>query len=89
VLGRVHEHNVVIVCLPTGVYGTNAAARVANDMLRTFSGLRFGLMVGIRGGIFNLHKGLDVRLRDVIISQPDKTFGGMVQYDLRKNLGEE
>lgn len=89
VLGRVHDHNVVIACLPAGVYGTNAAARVANDMLRTFSGLRFGLMVGIGGGIPNLPKGLDVRLGDVVISQPDKTFGGVVQYDLRKNLGEE
>ena len=88
VLGRVHEHNVVIACFPAGVYGTNAAARVANDMLRTFTGLRFGLMVGIGGGIPNLPKGLDIRLGDVVISQPDKTFGGVVQYDLRKNLGE-
>jgi len=49
--GRVHEHNVVIAYLPAGVYGTNTVARVANDILRTFSGLRFGLMVGIGGGI--------------------------------------
>ena len=40
VLGRVHEHNVVIACLPAGVYGTHATLRVANDRLRTFSGLR-------------------------------------------------
>jgi len=53
VVGRVHEHDVVIACLPAGVYGMNAAARVANDMLRTFPGLRFGLMVGIGGGIPN------------------------------------
>jgi nucleoside phosphorylase len=89
VVGRIHEHDVVIACLPAGVYGTNAAARVANDMLRTFTGLRFGLMVGIGGGIPNLSKGLDIRLGDVVISQPDKIFGGVVQYDLRKNLGEE
>ncbi|KAK5071394.1 hypothetical protein LTR70_010588 [Exophiala xenobiotica] len=75
VVGRIHDHNVVIACLPAGVYGTNAAARVANDMLRTFTGLRFGLMVGIGGGIPNLHKGLDIRLGDVVISQPDETFG--------------
>ncbi|KAK5202666.1 hypothetical protein LTR41_011587 [Exophiala xenobiotica] len=61
---------------------------MANDMLRTFTGLRFGLMVGIGGGIPNLSKGLDIRLGDVVISQPDKTYGGVVQYDLRKNLGE-
>ncbi|KAK5216914.1 hypothetical protein LTR47_011919 [Exophiala xenobiotica] len=77
VLGRIHKHNVVIASLPAGVYGTNAAARVANDMLRTFTGLRFGLMVGIGGGIPNLSKDLDIRLGDVVMSQPDKTFGGL------------
>src|SRR5271163_1143262 len=55
VLGRVHTHNVVIACLPAQVYGNNAAAIVAN-MWRTFTGLRFGLMVGIGGGISNLEK---------------------------------
>jgi nucleoside phosphorylase len=79
VLGRVHEHNVVIACLPAGVYGTVSAARVARDMVRTFTGLRFGLMVGIGGGIPNLQKGLDICLGDVVISQPDKTYGGVVQ----------
>lgn len=88
VLGRVHSHNVVIACLPAGIYGTNAAARVANDMLRTFRGLRVGLMVGIGGGIPDLDKGLDIRLGDVVISQPDKTFGGVVQYDFGSNRGE-
>jgi hypothetical protein len=47
-LGRVHEHNVVMACLPAGMYGTNSAATVANNMLRTFTGIRFGLMVGYR-----------------------------------------
>ena len=47
VLGRIGQHNVVIACLPAGVYGTNAAATVARDMLGTFTGLRFGLLVGI------------------------------------------
>ena len=71
VLGRIHEHNVVIACLPAGVYGTVSAARLATDMARTFGGLRFGLMVGIGGGIPNLQKHQDVRLGDVVISQPD------------------
>ncbi|KAK5053936.1 hypothetical protein LTR84_001898 [Exophiala bonariae] len=88
VLGRVHRHNVVIACLPAGIYGTNAAARVANDMLRTFQGLRIGLMVGIGGGIPDLEKGIDIRLGDVVISQPDKTSGGVIQYDLGSNQGE-
>src|SRR5436853_125176 len=62
VLGRVGKHNVVMACLPVGVYGTNAAATVANNMLRTFTGLRFSLMVGIGGGIPNLEKDVDIRL---------------------------
>jgi len=82
------QHNVVIACLPAGAYGTNAAATVAKDMLRTFICLRFGLLVGIRGGIPNLKDGRDIRLGDIVVSQPVDTFGGVVQYDLGKNLGE-
>jgi nucleoside phosphorylase len=89
VLGRIHGHNVVIACLPAGVYGTVSAATVANNMLRTFPGIRFGLMVGIGGGIPNSYKGVDIRLGDVVVSQPDGTHGGVVQYDLRKNLGDD
>jgi len=85
VLGRIYNHNVVIACLPAGVDGNNAAATVAANMLRTFSSLRFGLMVGIGGGIPNIDKGVDVRLGDVVVSQPDKTHGGVVQYDKYKN----
>lgn len=88
-LGRVYEHNVVIACLPAGVYGTNAAATVASNMLRTFPEIRFDLMVGIGGGIPNLAKEIDIRLGDVVVSQPDGTYGGVVQYDLGKNLGKE
>src|SRR5436309_16072993 len=48
-------------------------------------GLRFELMVGIGGGIPNLDKGVDIRLGDVVVSQPDKTHGGVVQYDIGKS----
>ena len=50
-LGRVEVHNVVLACLPAGVTGTISAARVATQMLSTFKRLRFGLMVGIGGGV--------------------------------------
>lgn len=83
-----HGHNVVVACLPAGVYGTVSAATVANNMLRTFTGIRFGLMVGIGGGIPRHDQGVDIRLGDVVVSQPDGTHGGVVQYDLRKNLGD-
>ncbi|KAK5188752.1 hypothetical protein LTR96_011793 [Exophiala xenobiotica] len=56
-------------------------------MLRTFPAIRFDLMVGVGGGIPNLNKGVDIRLGDVVVSQPDSAHGGVVQYDLRKNLG--
>jgi hypothetical protein len=86
VLGHVHSHNVVIACLPAGWMAPNAAAIVAANILRTLKGLRFRLMVGIGGGILNLDKGVDIRLGDVVVSQPDKTHGGVAQYDKGKSL---
>ncbi|KAK5060030.1 hypothetical protein LTR84_009914 [Exophiala bonariae] len=87
VLGRIHGHNTVIACLPAGVYGTVSAAGVALNMLRTFKGIRFGFLVGIGGGIPHSTQRGDIRLGDVVVSQPDGIHGGVVQYDLRKNLG--
>jgi hypothetical protein len=57
------------------------AAAVVEDMLRTFKSLRFGLMVGIGGGIPCPEKDIDIRLGDVqvVISQPSGTNGGVVQ----------
>lgn len=80
-LGRLHSHNVVIACLPEGDYGTTNAATVAKDMLRTFTSLRFGLMVGIGGGVPCLQGGIDLRLGDVVVSKPGPTSGGVIQYD--------
>jgi nucleoside phosphorylase len=86
VLGRIHQHNVVIACMPQGVDGMVSAAVVAKDMARTFPALRFGLMCGIGGGIPNHLNGVDIRLGDVVVSMPDKTWGGVVQYDKGKAL---
>jgi nucleoside phosphorylase len=83
--GRIHDHNVVIACLPAGVDGLAAAATVAKDMSRTFGQLRFGLLVGIGGGIPDLEAGTDIRLGDVVVSQPSGTHGGVVQYDKGKS----
>jgi nucleoside phosphorylase len=80
--GRVGEHNVVIACLPEGQTGTNSAAAVAVQMKSTFSSMRFGLMVGIGGGVPG--EEADVRLGDVVVSKPHKTHGGVVQYDSGK-----
>jgi nucleoside phosphorylase len=81
-LGRIGEHNVVIACLPAGQTGNNTAAAVAVQMKSNFTSVRFGLMVGIGGGVPS--DKADVRLGDVVISQPDKQHGGVVQYDFGK-----
>ncbi|KAI6780066.1 Ankyrin repeat domain-containing protein 50 [Emericellopsis cladophorae] len=83
VLGQVGEHNVVIACLPVGIYGTTPAATVAKDMLRTFKSIRFGLMVGIGGGAPS--SGHDIRLGDIVVSQPYGKTGGVIQYDRGKD----
>ncbi|KAF2820874.1 purine and uridine phosphorylase [Ophiobolus disseminans] len=82
-LGSIGGHNVAIVCLPAGRIGNNPAAVVAIERLRaTFKAIRFGLMVGIGGGIPSAE--LDIRLGDVIVSQPHTVHGGVVQYDSGK-----
>lgn len=81
-LGRIAEHNVVIVCLPAGQTGTNSAAAVATKMQSAFPSVRFGLMVGIGGGVPS--EEADIRLGDIVISQPHKGHGGVVQYDFGK-----
>lgn len=81
-LGSMGGHNVAIVCLPAGRIGNNPAAAVAMQMRATFKGLRFGLMVGIGGGVPSAEA--DVRLGDVVVSLPDNTFNGVVQYDFGK-----
>jgi nucleoside phosphorylase len=81
-LGRIHQHNVAIASLPSGVYGSTPAASVAKDMLRTFKSLRFGLMVGIGGALpVPSDDELDIRLGDVAIGKPSGQFGGVVQFD--------
>jgi nucleoside phosphorylase len=81
-LGRIGGHNVVIVCLPAGLIGNNPAAAVATQMRSTFRSVRFGLMVGIGGGVPSIEA--DIRLGDVVVSQPNQGYGGVIQYDFGK-----
>jgi nucleoside phosphorylase len=74
--GRIGEHNVVIACLPAGETGPSSAAAVAVEMKSTFAQIRFGLMVGIGGGV--PRAGSDIRLGDVVISKPYMLHGGVV-----------
>jgi nucleoside phosphorylase len=82
--GRIGGHNIVIACFPVGVYGTCSAATVAKDMLHSFPLIRFGLMVGIGGGVPSLKE--DIRLGDVVVSKPMDSSGGVIQYDHGKNI---
>lgn len=82
-LGRIGDHNVAIACLPAGQTGTNSAAAVAMQMKSTFRSLRFGLMVGIGGGVPS--EEADIRLGDIVVGQPGKNHGGVIQYDFGKS----
>ncbi|KAF9892981.1 hypothetical protein FE257_000573 [Aspergillus nanangensis] len=84
ILGRIGNHNIAIACLPSGEYGISSAANVAAHLMSTFPAIRFGLMVGIGGGIWT--KTADIRLGDVVIGHPAKTHGGVIQYDFGKAL---
>ncbi|KAL8364662.1 hypothetical protein RB595_003782 [Gaeumannomyces hyphopodioides] len=86
-LGRMGRHNVVMACLPDGVYGETAAATVAKDMLRSFPNIRIGLMVGIGGGAPS--KRHDMRLGDVVISRAGGGKGGVLQYDYGKAIQDQ
>ena len=81
-LGKIGKHNVVIAVLPSGEYGTTSAAIVARDMLHSFPNVRIGLMVGIGGGApSKMH---DIRLGDIVVSDPRGGMGGVFQYDFGK-----
>ncbi|EAT91541.2 hypothetical protein SNOG_00046 [Parastagonospora nodorum SN15] len=51
-------------------------------MRATFKAIRFGLMVGIGGGVPSAEA--DIRLGDVVVSQPHKMHDGVVHYDVGK-----
>jgi nucleoside phosphorylase len=78
-LGSIAGHNVVI----AGLYhpGNNPAATVVTQMRMTFPNLRFGLLVGIGGGVPVMTDNGMVRLGDVVVSKPVGEHSGAVQYD--------
>lgn len=80
--GSREKHNIVIARSPGGEYGTSAAATVAARMQAQFKGLRFGLMVGIGGGVPSPKD--DIRLGDIVVSKADGKHGGVVLYDMGK-----
>jgi nucleoside phosphorylase len=78
-LGSISRHNVVIAGLHQP--GNNPAATVVTQMRMTFPNLRFGLLVGIGGGVpTKTDKGM-IRLGDVVVNKPVGEHSGAVQYD--------
>ncbi|KAF3140671.1 hypothetical protein TWF703_002877 [Orbilia oligospora] len=82
-LGRMGAHNIVIAVMPE--IGNNTAATVATQLLNDFKSIRFGLLVGIGGGI-PVEDEYDIRLGDVVVSKSTGPFGGVVQFDRGKIL---
>ena len=75
-LGRIGTHNVVLVCLPET--GTSKAAHAAANLLRSFPNVRFGLMVGVGGGVpgpSNPDSTKDIRLGDIVVGHPQDLHG--------------
>ncbi|KAJ4989473.1 kinesin light [Stagonosporopsis vannaccii] len=82
-LGRIYNHNMAITCLP-GSIGTQSAATVAARIRSRFTNIRFGLMVGIGGGVPSID--LDIRLGDVVVIYPYQQHRDVVQYDFGKTM---
>ncbi|KAI1277126.1 hypothetical protein F5Y07DRAFT_113956 [Xylaria sp. FL0933] len=78
-LGSIGSHNIVIACLPKGKIGTVSAAIVATQMIDAFPSIKFGLMVGVGGGIPP-----KVRIGDIVVGTPVGQYHGVVQWDLGK-----
>jgi nucleoside phosphorylase len=81
-LGRMGSHNIVVAVMQE--IGTNRAAAVATQLLNDFQAIRFGLLVGIGGGVPGEEEDDDIRLGDVVVGKPTATSGGVVQFDRGK-----
>ncbi|KAF6789076.1 NB-ARC and TPR domain protein [Colletotrichum sojae] len=78
-LGSINGHNVVIAGLHQP--GNCPAATVVAQMRMTFPNLRFGLLVGIGGGVpVKTDNGI-IRLGHVVVSKPTGGHSGALQYD--------
>ncbi|KAF4552044.1 Hypothetical protein D9617_11g008910 [Elsinoe fawcettii] len=80
VLGRMGKHNIVIATLAET--GNNSSATVATQLVNDFKSIRFGLLVGIGGGLPSNE--CDIRLGDVVVSRPLNGVAAVVQLDRGK-----
>lgn len=86
-LGSINNHNIVIAGLPKA--GNCLAATVITQMKIAFPNLKYGLLVGIGGGVpVKTDYGM-IRLGHVVVSEPTGIHSGAVQYDHGKaRVGE-
>ncbi|KAK7218965.1 hypothetical protein V2G26_006968 [Clonostachys chloroleuca] len=87
ILGSLNGYNIVVACLPSGVYGTTSAATVATHMLASFKSIRFSLMVGVGGGVPSTKE--DIRVGDIVVSKPTAARPGIIQIDFGKRFAED
>jgi len=78
-LGSIAGHNLVIATLP--IPGNSSAATVVTQLRMTFPNIRFGLLVGIGGGVPVTTDNAMIRLGDIVVSKPTEAHLGCVQYD--------
>ncbi|KAL4870327.1 hypothetical protein BDV12DRAFT_195474 [Aspergillus spectabilis] len=81
IFGSIGGHYIVIARLLPGRPGDNSAARVGADVSQIFPNLRFAVLVGIGGGAPSRKH--DIRLGDVVVSQPQGVRAGVVNCGQR------
>lgn len=83
--GRIDDHKIVIARPPD--MGTVNAAQCAATVSQQFPNVRLALMVGIGAGLPSPNH--DIRLGDLVVSNPKDGFPGVVQYDFLKREREK
>ncbi|KAK6525820.1 hypothetical protein TWF281_010863 [Arthrobotrys megalospora] len=79
-LGKIGAHNVVMACVNEA--GGTPTSIVATNLMRSFRNVRYILMVGVGGGIPSSE--YQIRLGDVVVSEPTGKYPGVVQSDFGK-----
>ncbi|KAI3579710.1 putative ankyrin repeat domain protein [Fusarium oxysporum f. sp. albedinis] len=90
ILSQIRDHNIVIASLPGRHIRPASTTTTAMHILASFPSIRISLIVGISAGIPKIkkdrktnknHNLRNIRLGNIIISQPGGTHGGIKQYD--------
>jgi nucleoside phosphorylase len=79
-VGEMQGHNIVITCIAPGSTGVGQSTRTIPQLKKTYPNIRFSLIVGISSGM----PVSDIRLGDVVVSQPSAVNGGVIVYDTDK-----